>query len=198
MGFERVIGGRSRSSQAVAGDDLALLGAIRNGDRRAFEALYRGYHPRLARFVGTIVSRPALIEEVVNDTMMTVWTKPDAFAGLSKVSTWVFGIAYRKALKARARDDVPVEDDGAETRPSTAPRPDEDLADGRLRALLARAIDGLSADHRAVVDLTYFHELGYREIAEIVGCPVDTVKTRMFHARRQLRRALPGELADWL
>jgi len=56
----------------------------------------------------------------------------------------------------------------------------------------------LSAEHRAVVDLTYFHDLGYREIAEIVGCPVDTVKTRMFHARRRLRQALPGELADWV
>jgi RNA polymerase sigma-70 factor (ECF subfamily) len=56
----------------------------------------------------------------------------------------------------------------------------------------------LSAEHRAVVDLTYFHEIGYREIAEILGCPVDTVKTRMFHARRQLRRAMAGELADWI
>jgi RNA polymerase sigma-70 factor (ECF subfamily) len=49
-----------------------------------------------------------------------------------------------------------------------------------------------------VVDLTYFHGLGYREIAEIVDCPVDTVKTRMFHARRRLRQALPGALADWV
>ena len=56
----------------------------------------------------------------------------------------------------------------------------------------------LSADHRAVVDLTYFHEIGYREIAELMDCPVDTVKTRMFHARRRLKAMLPGELADWL
>ena len=56
----------------------------------------------------------------------------------------------------------------------------------------------LSPDHRAVVDLTYFHELGYREIAEILGCPVDTVKTRMFYARRHLRRCIEGELSDWV
>ena len=56
----------------------------------------------------------------------------------------------------------------------------------------------LSADHRAVVDLTYFHGMGYREIAEVVDCPVDTVKTRMFYARRRLKQALSGALADWI
>ena len=59
-------------------------------------------------------------------------------------------------------------------------------------------MEGLSPEQRAVVDLTYFHGLGYREIAEILNCPVDTVKTRMFHARRRLKQALPGTLADWL
>ena len=59
-------------------------------------------------------------------------------------------------------------------------------------------MDQLSADHRAVVDLTYFHEMGYREIAAIMDCPVDTVKTRMFHARRHLKQALTGDSSDWL
>ena len=56
----------------------------------------------------------------------------------------------------------------------------------------------LSPEHCAVVDLTYYHELGYREIAEILDCPVDTVKTRMFYARRHLKRVLEGELPDWV
>ena len=59
-------------------------------------------------------------------------------------------------------------------------------------------MDSLSADHRAVVDLTYFHGMGYREIAEIMHCPVDTVKTRMFHARRRLKEAMPASMTDWL
>jgi RNA polymerase sigma-70 factor (ECF subfamily) len=59
-------------------------------------------------------------------------------------------------------------------------------------------MDSLSADHRAVVDLTYFHGLGYRDIAQIVDCPVDTVKTRMFHARRRLKQAIAGDVSDWL
>ena len=67
-----------------------------------------------------------------------------------------------------------------------------------MQQVLLGAIGQLSPDHRAVVDLTYFHGAGYREIAEIMDCPVDTVKTRMFHARRHLKRMLAGELADWL
>jgi RNA polymerase sigma-70 factor (ECF subfamily) len=81
---------------------------------------------------------------------------------------------------------------------SPDPGPDAQLGQRRVQAILMEAIDGLSADHRAVVDLTYFHEMGYREIADIMDCPVDTVKTRMFHARRYLKRALAGELEDWL
>ena len=61
-----------------------------------------------------------------------------------------------------------------------------------------RAKYELSPEHRAVVDLTYFHDMEYREIADVLGCPVDTVKTRMFYARRRLRRRMEGDLADWL
>jgi RNA polymerase sigma-70 factor (ECF subfamily) len=81
---------------------------------------------------------------------------------------------------------------------SNDPGPDAELSHQRLCEALREAMTGLSPEHRAVVDLTYFHGMGYREIAEIVGCPVDTVKTRMFHARRRLKQALPGELTDWL
>ena len=76
--------------------------------------------------------------------------------------------------------------------------PDEGLQQQRLHDALRAAMDRLSPDHRAVVDLTYFHDLGYREIAEIMSCPVDTVKTRMFHARRRLKEAMAGGFEDWL
>jgi RNA polymerase sigma-70 factor (ECF subfamily) len=91
-----------------------------------------------------------------------------------------------------------VEEPEFDNRVSEEPLPDEELHQGRLRAALLKAMNQLSADHRAVVDLTYFHGLGYREIAEIVGCPIDTVKTRMFHARRRLKQAMSGSLMDWL
>jgi RNA polymerase sigma-70 factor (ECF subfamily) len=171
---------------------------IRARDLRAFEALYRRYHPRLTRFLTNLIHRPQLVEEVLNDTMMVVWNKPDSYNGASRLSTWIFAIGYRKALKALSRYDDPVEDAQAERRPSGEPGPDHQLGRRQAQAALFDAMRELSPDHRAVVDLTYFHEIGYREIAEIMECPVDTVKTRMYYARRHLKRVLPGALADWL
>jgi RNA polymerase sigma-70 factor (ECF subfamily) len=179
-------------------DDARLIERIRLQDLRAFEQLYRAYHPRLSRFIANILRRTPAVEEVLNDTMLVVWTHADRYNGKSQVSTWIFAIAYRKALKALRRADEPVEDKLAESRPSPEPGPEQRLGEREVQAVLLKAIGELSADHRAVVDLTYFHEAGYREIAEIMDCPVDTVKTRMFHARRHLRSRLGGRLGDWL
>ena len=190
----RKSGARLRAEQLEA----CLLARIGEGDRQAFEELYRIYHPRLTRFLINLVRRPTLVEEVLNDTLMVVWERSDSFNGASKLSTWVFAIAYRKAMKAVRRQDEPIEDKEAERRPSPGAGPEEVMAQSRTHVLLVRAMGELSADHRAVVDLTYFHEMGYREIASILNCPVDTVKTRMFHARRHLRKRLEGQLADWI
>jgi len=179
-------------------DDARLLALVSAGDLHAFEQLYRAYHPRLKRFLANILRRPHLVDEVLNDTMMVVWRQPEKYNGKSKVSTWIYAIAYRKDLKALRRRDEPIEDKTADARPSADPGPEQNVGQRQLQTLLLKAMGELSADHRAVVDLTYFHEIGYREIAELMDCPVDTVKTRMFHARRRLKAMLPGELADWL
>ncbi|MDB5671633.1 MAG: polymerase sigma-E factor [Alphaproteobacteria bacterium] len=181
-----------------ADDEAQLVERIRARDLRAFEQLYKAQHRRLSRFLSNMLRRPHLVEEVLNDTMMVVWDRIESFNGDSKLSSWMFGIAYRQGLSALRRNDDPIEDVRSEARPSTDPDPGE-LADAvQSRRALDLAIDALSPAHRAVVNLTYFQELGYREIAEIMECPVDTVKTRMFHARRLLRHHLSGELADWL
>jgi RNA polymerase sigma-70 factor (ECF subfamily) len=175
-----------------------LIARVGAKDLQAFEKLYRIYQPRLARFLANLLHRPQLVEEVLDDTMMVVWQTADRFRGSSKPSTWIFAIAYRKALKARWRWPDPLPDDDLEVQVSNDPGPDTELNHQRLSEALRKAMTGLSSEHRAVVDLTYFHGMGYREIAEIVGCPIDTVKTRMFHARRRLKQALPGNLLDWL
>lgn len=185
----------SRSGVQV---EQALLDRVVQRDVRAFEELYRIYQPRLARFLRNLVKRQQIVEEVLDDTMMTVWRTAEKFRGTSKLSTWVFAIAYRKALKIRVRWPDPAADPAFDTRVSDDPGPDEELHHQRLHDALILAMDQLSPDHRAVVDLTYFHGLGYREIADVMDCPVDTVKTRMFHARRRLRRVMPGQMDDWL
>lgn len=178
--------------------EVRLIARVAQGELRAFEELYRIYTPQLSRFLGNMTRRPHMVEEVLNDTMMVVWSRAGSYNGLSKVSTWVFAIAYRKALKALKRMDEPVEDKLAEIRPSLDSGPEQRMGDVQVRIILLGAMAELSADHRTVVDLTYFHEMGYREIADIMDCPVDTVKTRMFHARRHLKAKLGGALPDWL
>ena len=189
---------KSKPASRSGEDELQLLERVKQGDRTAFERLYRIYHPRLTRFLLNLVRRPQLVEEVLNDTLMVVWERADSFNGASRLSTWIFAIAYRKAMKGLRRQDEPGEDDEKEQRVAIDATPEEAFGRQRMHGLLIQAMALLSPEHRAVVDLTYFHELGYREIAGILDCPVDTVKTRMFHARRHLRRRMAGELADWI
>jgi RNA polymerase sigma factor (sigma-70 family) len=179
------------------GQDAALIERVAAGDMRAFETLYRSYHPRLTRFLSLLTQRRPIVEEALNDTMHAVWRRAHTYNGQSKVSTWIFAIAYRTACKALRQQDLPVEDP-AEDQASEAPGPERQTAARQSQAALRRALASLSHEQRHVIILTYFHELPYGDIAHIMGCPVDTVKTRMFHGRRRLRALLAGDAGDWL
>jgi RNA polymerase sigma factor (sigma-70 family) len=184
-----------RGAPASPEDEAALLRQVCDRDRHAFELLYRVYYRRLTRFLEQVTRRPQLVEEIVNDTMLVVWRKADSFNHASRVSTWIFAIAYRKALKAlkRAAEPNRVPWDGES---GSMEGPETELIERESRNRLRRALARLSAEHRAVVELTYYHGYAYRDIAQIVGCPVDTVKTRMFHARRRLKVLLDGKRED--
>lgn len=191
---------RSPAFCAPAGRDAAeaaeahLVAAVARGERAAFDALYRTYHPRLTRFLDRMLRRPPLVEEVLDDTMLVVWRGAQRYNGTSKVSTWIFAIAYRTALKALRRLDEAVEDAADDVHASLEPGPEQRLDERQVREQLRKALGALPAPQRAVVELTYYHGIAYREIAAIVDCPVDTVKTRMFHARRRLKALLGGWL----
>jgi RNA polymerase sigma factor (sigma-70 family) len=169
----------------------ALVDAAAHGSVQAFETLYRIYRPRLARFLRRVTHRPHLADELLNDTMLAVWRKARTYNGSSKVSTWIFAIGYRKALKACKRVDDPVRA-APDLEPAEA-APERELLRLELHARIDSAMRGLSAEQRTVVELNYFQDLDYPEIAAIVDCPLGTVKTRMFHARRKLERLLAGE-----
>lgn len=180
--------------------EVSLLGEVARGDRVAFEALYHCYYPRLSRFLQRITRRPHLVEEILNDTMLVVWRKADSYDRSSKVSTWIFAIAFRKALKALKRVDDPTDAEPEEMAIATQAGPEGELSQQQLRVFLNRGMAELSMEHRAVIELTYYQGYAYREIAAIMNCPVDTVKTRMFHARRRLKTLLTchAEGAEWV
>jgi RNA polymerase sigma factor (sigma-70 family) len=181
-------------------EDRRLVARVCTRELAAFETLYRRFHPRLSRFLHRMLRPEHLIEEVLNDTLYVVWNQAERFNGTSKVSTWVFAIAYRKALKALSRHDDPLPDvhEDDQVASDAAERPEARMSLVQARAAIDAALRTLSVDQRAAVELTYFHGFSYPEIAQIVDCPTDTVKTRMFHARKRLRTAFGGQLDDWL
>lgn len=184
---------RARFSDDSA--DRALLDRIGSGDRQALRLLYGTYYHPLLRFIYRITGRLDLAQEGVNDVMLVVWRNSRSFAGRSTVSTWVMGIAYRKALKLLASSrrwtdrfaGAPF-DEAIEHSLDL----EEHSEQGDLRDLLEEALRHLSVEHRAVVELTYFYGFSYEEIAAIAACPVNTVKTRMFHARAKMKTLLPA------
>jgi RNA polymerase sigma-70 factor (ECF subfamily) len=175
---------------AAAAGEVALMGRIATEEIAAFEALYRLYYPRLVRFLHGMTRQPALVEEVIDDTMLVVWRKAHTFDATSKVSTWLFAIAYRQALKALRRTDAVYAFDERQSSEWARSDPEGELQLLQLHDCLGDALEALPAPHRAVIELTYYHGHSCREIAEIMACPVATVKTRMFHARRKLKAVL--------
>jgi RNA polymerase sigma-70 factor (ECF subfamily) len=176
--------------------DLALLRRIADQrDKAALTALYARYFHTLQRFLYRVTNDRELAEEGINDVMLVVWNKAGTFSGRSKPSTWIFGIAYRKGLKLAQRatrwtSRFKAADwtDAVEPFAASAEQMDSMVA----RDLVGQALKALSPKHRAVVELTYMQGFSYDEIATILDCPVNTVKTRMFHARARLRQLVPA------
>ncbi len=173
--------------------DASLLAATARGEVAAFERLHRRFHSRLFGFALRLTSRPETAEEVVGDTLMVVWRKAGDFRGEARPSTWIFGIAYRIAMKARrklAPEALHDEVDDQIAADTTGPETIEALFE---RKRIAAALRQLPAEQRAAVELTYFHGYKVQEVAAIQECPVGTVKTRMFQARAKLRAILTAE-----
>jgi RNA polymerase sigma factor (sigma-70 family) len=170
----------------TAVEESALLQRIAEGDTSAFEAFYKVYYSKLFRFILRMTHQPEAVEELIQETLLVIWEKPEGFNHASKISTWVFGIAYNKALKsmsrnARRHSDV---DDLIDTIGDPAANPAQSR---ESEDWLSCAFAILSPDQRAVIELTFYHGLPYQDIAKILNCPENTVKTRMFHARKKLQ-----------
>jgi RNA polymerase sigma-70 factor, ECF subfamily len=175
-------------------NDRMLLQRMAAGDRVALATLYHSYHGRLCRFLSRLTRRADVIEEVINDCLWIAWQKAGDFRGDSRVSTWIMGIAYRCGLKAlRQRGDEPVEDDNIPEDRIPSTHPDEDR---ELRDWLTKGLERLTADQRVVVELVYGVGHTLEDVATIMGCPVGTVKARLFHARVKLRNVLPTLAGD--
>ncbi len=172
--------------------DAALIARICMADQKALEMLYRHYYNQLGRFITRVTVREDIIDEVINDVMFVVWEKASTYDNNCKPSTWIFGIAYNKARQA-VRDSTRIHEESLnelEEDNSLFEEFNDNLKQLEMTDWIMPALAELSADQRAVIELTYFQGLPYNEIAVLMNCPENTVKTRMHHARKKLATIL--------
>jgi RNA polymerase sigma-70 factor (ECF subfamily) len=183
-----------------ATSDEALIGRIASGDRLAMQVLFARHHVRVYRFVLRLVRDEWKAEDLISEVFLDVWRQADRFEGRSTVSTWLLAIARFKALSAlRRKPDEELDDESAAAIEDDADDPEVALAKKDRSAVIRKCLTGLSAEHREIIDLVYYHEKSVEEVAEIVGIPQNTVKTRMFYARKKLGEMLQaaGMEKDW-
>ena len=180
----------------AADSDAQLIERFKRGDRRAFEMLVVKYQRRIERLIGRMVRDVDLVQDIAQETFIRAYRALPNFRGESAFYTWLYRIAVntaKKALMDLKRDPLVLEkahegEDGEETS-----RVENELTDGETpEALLASkeiagavnaAIEALSEDLRQAITLREIEGLSYEEIAEVMNCPIGTVRSRIFRAR---------------
>ncbi len=171
--------------------ERALLAAVANGEQEALVALYTRYQRPLFVYLLRLLRDEGLAEEVLQDVIVALWQGAGSFAGLSRVSTWVFGIAHRQAVQAARRRHLPL------VSPDDCPEAQDEEQDAErviftlaLQEDLEAALERLSPIHREALELALSQGFSYEEIAMITAVPVGTVKSRVNQARRLMQQTL--------
>ncbi|HEY7245392.1 MAG TPA: sigma-70 family RNA polymerase sigma factor [Xanthobacteraceae bacterium] len=174
--------------------DEVLIGRIANGDRLAMQVLYARHHVRVFRFVIRIVRDESTAEDLISEVFLDVWRQAGRFQGRSSVSTWMLAMARFKALSAlRRRQDEEFDENSTDTVEDGSDDPHTSLEKKDKGTLIKKCLAGLSAQHREIIDLVYYHDKSVEEAAAILDIPENTVKTRMFYARKRLSELLKAE-----
>ena len=169
------------------GEDLQLLERIAKRDEMALRLLYGQYQVRVFRFVMRLMRNEAIAEELTNEVFMEVWRNAGKFEGRASVSTWMLSIAHNRSVgRLRKKRDENWDEDSALQIADEEDDPEVTAQKTDKGNLLRKCIEELSDEHRAIIDLAYYHEKSVAEISAIVGVPEATVKTRMFYARKRL------------
>jgi RNA polymerase sigma-70 factor (ECF subfamily) len=178
----------ARYSAGTVGDiDHALVRAIARGSRPAMRTLFLRHQARVYRFIKRIVRNHEEATDLTSEVFLAVWRRADRFEGRSRVSTWLCGIARLKALAAlEAAPPICHDGEALLSVRDPAPGPEGELhAKEKMKALRC-ALAALSHQHREIIDLVYYHGKSIKEIADMLGIGLNTVKTRTFYARKRL------------
>jgi RNA polymerase sigma-70 factor (ECF subfamily) len=167
--------------------DAALIEAIAAGDKHALQILYGRHHVKVYRFALRFLRDETAAEDMVSEVFFDVWRQAERFERRSQVSTWLLAIARNKALSSlRRRSNEQLDEEVAEFIEDPADNPEVAMQKQERSTILRSCLEQLSAAHREIIDLVYYHERTIEEVSEIIGVPVNTVKTRMFYARKRI------------
>jgi RNA polymerase sigma-70 factor (ECF subfamily) len=178
--------------------DVSFLLLIAQGDRRAMHMLFARYRARVYRYALRLTKDDAVAQDLVNEVFLAVWRQSARFEGRSQVCTWLLAIAGNMAAAALKRRPLESVDQSlADSVPDLADDPE--VATGKLqeKSILAACISKLSPHHREIINLIYYREKSITEVAEIIGVPRSTVKTRMFYARNEIAELLKEHGSEW-
>ena len=181
------------SPTAKDNSDEALVAKIAVGNRLAMQVLFARHHARVYRFVVRLLGSEALAEDVTSEVFLDVWRQAHRFEARSAVTTWLLAIARYKALAELRRRPEPPSDAGSMDASDPADNPEATFAIKHRGEILRNCLTRLSPRHREIIDLVYYHEKSVQEAATILGVPGNTVKTRMFHARKKLSELLEAQ-----
>jgi RNA polymerase sigma-70 factor, ECF subfamily len=182
MSISRTKGQTAAAKQTPDLPDAALIQSIAAGDKGAMRIFFARHNVRLFRFLLRFVRVRSVAEDLVSEVFLDVWRHPGRFQSRSEATTWLLAIARNKALSAlrhRSREELHEQGPAAiENRQKTE--------------ILLKGLTQLSTTHREVIDLVYYHQRSIEEVAEIIGVPPGTVKTRMFCARKRIPELSPA------
>jgi RNA polymerase sigma factor (sigma-70 family) len=179
----------------VTNDDLIrLIARIANADTQAFSTLYQTLEKPLYRFILTKLNDPFVAADILHDVFLEIWRGAARFQNKSSVKTWVFAIAYRKTMDVFRKNDRLVGEEEIPEQVDGSPDATQCLIAAEEKELVRNCLQTLKAEHRSVIEMTFFEDMSYREISEIAGIPEGTAKTRVFHAKSLLLRCLQARM----
>ncbi len=178
----------------MAVDHSFLLEQIAGGDQAAYTAFYRDLEKPVFRFIRSKLNDQHEASDKLHEVFMEVWRSAGKFEGRSSVKTWLFGIAYRKTMDAfrkKGRLDLMSEPpEQADEGPDAAAC----LAASQEAAHVRDCLEELKPAHRAAVQMAFYDDMTYGQIAEVQEVPEGTIKTRVFHAKKLLLSCLQGRI----
>jgi RNA polymerase sigma-70 factor, ECF subfamily len=187
----------SAGRQTSDTSDVALIRSIAAGDKHAMQILFARHNVRVFRFLARFVGDKSAAEDLVNEVFLDVWRQAGRFQGRSQVTTWLLAIARNKALLAlQRRSNEELDEHAAAALEDPQDGPEVTLQNRQKAELLLNCLRQLSLAHREVIDLVYYHEKSIDEVAEITGIPQNTVKTRMFYARKRTAELMTAQGID--